>query len=396
MPEYPAPGENGNNKKPRLSYKFQRLREQIRQAIAGGEFKGQLPGERCLGRRFNANAKTINKALCDLSREGLLVRHIGRGTFVAGSEGTEGRTAGRSFQALLPHELVTSPHNMAMLSLLRESFTAGGFQLDTIEIDTTANAGTIQLADWPSGIRRAAGGMVCFPIDPLSNGCGRFSDDCLLETMRRQVPVVSIGGCSAEVRTSAVMPDFIDAGFRLGEHLLLAGCDTLIVLKSIADGRETNWVANGCHLAAIRHGRPAPRETIWSESASALNETDPRATVGVLCVGAAAFDAALRDTTLQRVIREGRAVVCTILEPGDTRAEKAAVTSYEVEPRTVARWATRLLIESRPGQRPVEVLVPGTVAIRGSDASPEQTIHRRNTMGERRTSSVQSVAEVAI
>jgi hypothetical protein len=68
-----------------LSYKFQRLREKLRQAIASGELQGKLPGERALARRFNVNAKTLSKALTDLAAEGLLERSIGRGTFVRGS-----------------------------------------------------------------------------------------------------------------------------------------------------------------------------------------------------------------------------------------------------------------------------------------------------------------------
>src|SRR5438876_10381587 len=63
-------------------YKYQRLRDRLRQAVQSGELSGKLPGERELGRRYDANAKTINKALCDLTSEGLLVRHVGRGTFV--------------------------------------------------------------------------------------------------------------------------------------------------------------------------------------------------------------------------------------------------------------------------------------------------------------------------
>ncbi len=70
---------------PRLSYKFQRLREQIRRAISSGEFRGKLPGERQLARRFRVNAKTLSKALTDLAGEGLLDRSIGRGTFVKGA-----------------------------------------------------------------------------------------------------------------------------------------------------------------------------------------------------------------------------------------------------------------------------------------------------------------------
>ena len=84
-PMGPAPKTDGENGRPkgRLSYKFQRLREDIRLAVTQGEFAGRLPGERTLGRRFGANAKTINKALSDLTAEGLLIRQIGRGTFVA-------------------------------------------------------------------------------------------------------------------------------------------------------------------------------------------------------------------------------------------------------------------------------------------------------------------------
>lgn len=68
-----------------LSYKFQRLRERLRQAIASGELSGKLPGERALARRFHVNAKTLSKALTDLAAEGLLDRSIGRGTYVKGS-----------------------------------------------------------------------------------------------------------------------------------------------------------------------------------------------------------------------------------------------------------------------------------------------------------------------
>src|SRR3984893_1710543 len=68
-----------------MSYKFQRLREKIRTAVASGELNGKLPGERALARRFHVNAKTLSKALTDLAAEGVLDRSIGRGTYVKGS-----------------------------------------------------------------------------------------------------------------------------------------------------------------------------------------------------------------------------------------------------------------------------------------------------------------------
>ena len=72
----------GADRTDKLSYKFQRLRERLRSAIANGELTGKLPGERQLARRFRVNAKTLSKALTDLAAEGLLERAIGRGTFV--------------------------------------------------------------------------------------------------------------------------------------------------------------------------------------------------------------------------------------------------------------------------------------------------------------------------
>jgi len=68
-----------------LSYKFQRLRERLRQAVTSGELSGKLPGERVLAKKYNCNAKTLSKALTDLAAEGLLDRSIGRGTYVKGS-----------------------------------------------------------------------------------------------------------------------------------------------------------------------------------------------------------------------------------------------------------------------------------------------------------------------
>src|SRR5688572_16841461 len=77
-----------------LSYKFQRLRERLRDAVVSGEFAGKLPGERQLAKRFHVNAKTLSKALTDLAAEGVLDRSIGRGTYVKGSAPAPS-TAGR-------------------------------------------------------------------------------------------------------------------------------------------------------------------------------------------------------------------------------------------------------------------------------------------------------------
>src|SRR3954453_20316860 len=76
-----------------LSYKFQRLREKLRQAVTSGELSGKLPGERALAKRFHVNAKTLSKALTDLAAEGLLDRSTGRVTYVKGTAPTSSAPA---------------------------------------------------------------------------------------------------------------------------------------------------------------------------------------------------------------------------------------------------------------------------------------------------------------
>lgn len=99
-----------------LSYKFQRLREKLRQAVVGGEFAGKLPGERELARRFNANPKTLGKALIDLAAEGLLERRIGRGTYIRDTAPT--RAAGR-WLILCDSPEDASPGRTALLASFR-------------------------------------------------------------------------------------------------------------------------------------------------------------------------------------------------------------------------------------------------------------------------------------
>src|SRR5829696_8584347 len=123
--DYSDPASAGS-----LSYKFQRLREKLRHAIASGELQGKLPGERALAKRFHVNAKTLSKALTDLAAEGVLDRSIGRGTYVKGTGPAQGGNGKRwlllcddgdaDAQALLEQLRTANPDTQA---------TCDGFQM---------------------------------------------------------------------------------------------------------------------------------------------------------------------------------------------------------------------------------------------------------------------------
>lgn len=366
-----------NSSSARLSYKFQRLREQIRSAITNGEFTGQLPGERELGRRFGANAKTVNKALCDLSSEGLLVRQIGRGTFVAPENG-QTAIAGRIHPclALLSAGVSEAAYRHEMMESLRGALVEKGIVLETEAVARPVD-GQIPLSGWPVPARRSTSALICYPVNPLSGGIGYFNDECLMEGWRRHLPTVVLGALGRSAKVSAVAPDYGDAGYRLTEHLLREGCESVFVLVSAA-GREAEMVRAGALAAGTRHGKTVTHVVVgegaspstclngWlaSRKARSRKENDG-SPVGALCVGASVALAATSDELLMSLVAEDTVRMACVTEPGDASASTYGITSYEVDPNRIAAWAARLVAESRPGQRPLEVLLPGELKLRG-------------------------------
>ncbi len=388
----PRTAEKGALPEGRLSYKFQRLREQIRQAIVSGEFKGQLPGERELGRRFNANAKTINKALCDLSSEGLLVRIIGRGTFVADRTGSSsGDLRSLTYHLFSRSDQQSTPHRAMMLQALQDALQKRGHQLELISLNRPDELDSIPASAWAAQHRRHSAGLVCHPNEPQSESSGHPSDDLISEAWRRHIPVVLLAATSAGAKVNSVMPDFTHAGYCLAEHLFMLGCEGVALLRARAEGREADRVAVGCQTAAMRFERRMVALTIEGEAdwvGGLLGDSSPTAVssrgaqkrgprTGIVCVGSKALAEARSDQTIADLVARGELVVTCVLEPGDAAGQEANMTSFEFDVTKIASWAARLLTESKPGRRPVEVLVPGELHLRG--AAPTNGRHRASS-----------------
>ncbi len=66
-----------------------RIADQLRSDIQAGTFSGdgRIPTERELAARFDVARNTVRRAIEDLREGGLVVCHVGRGTFVAGNDG---------------------------------------------------------------------------------------------------------------------------------------------------------------------------------------------------------------------------------------------------------------------------------------------------------------------
>ena len=185
------------------SYKFQRLREELRLAVASGELCGKLPGERILARRFKANAKTLSKALTDLAAEGLLERIIGRGTFVKGTLAAADR---------LGRWLLLDPSPMTSAALL--------------EAISAINPNNESIRD-VAGIRPSFLGQFSAVIDLSTQTPEAFLRDLTV----RNMPVVLVDREPGSLSLHAVLVDVALGGARLAREMLLLGHRRLLVVE---------------------------------------------------------------------------------------------------------------------------------------------------------------------
>jgi DNA-binding transcriptional regulator YhcF (GntR family) len=220
------------------NYKFQRMRERLRAAVASGELRGKLPGERLLAERFKVNAKTLSKALTDLAAEGVLERVIGRGTFVRGQ---------------VPRE------TKACRWLIVGS--AGDESKDLIRAIKSENADCEIIHD-VSGVRPSYLGQFTGIIDTSSN----TPDEFLRNLMVRNLPVVLVNREPGALSLHAVLVDIALGGARLAREMLLAGHRKLITVER----RGSSVLTHAVRQVAKRYALDATVETCFPEEIRAI------------------------------------------------------------------------------------------------------------------------------
>jgi hypothetical protein len=204
-----TPGPRGRRRQDGLSYKFQRLRERLREAVAKGELAGKLPGERTLARRFHVNAKTLSKALTDLAAEGLLDRSIGRGTYVKGANGANSETDNRTQRWMVvcdPQQL-----DLPVVQLFRQ--------------ENADSAVVHDVRDLRPSFLKQFGAVIDF-------GLGT-PDSFLRDMLVRNVPVVAVNREAGIYSVHSVGADYALGAAKLTRDLLLAGHRRLAVATSV-------------------------------------------------------------------------------------------------------------------------------------------------------------------
>jgi hypothetical protein len=220
-----------------LSYKFQRLRERLRNAVSSGELKGKLPGERSLARRFHVNAKTLSKALTDLAAEGLLDRSIGRGTYV--KEQTPGSN---------------NPKTGRWLVLCEESRAASPVLRYFLE----AHPDAVVVHDCDSvrpSFLKSFGGVIDLGVNT--------SESFLRSLIVRNIPVVAVNREPNLYSVHHVGPDRAIGAFALARDLILGGHKQLAVIES----RPRSVVGRAVKQAVNRYAPEAMVQVIAPDKA---------------------------------------------------------------------------------------------------------------------------------
>lgn len=340
-----------------LSYKYQRLRERLRIAVKSGELTGKLPGERELARRYAANAKTINKALNDLAMEGLVYRHVGRGTFVASSSvSSPVQARARRFAWMVSTQLHLSDGE-PLLSAIRESLEKVGHRIETIEMDEDEDGGLLSGHLGHRHFRQFDGALL------VSKPSSKLLDDL----RRRRMSVVLLNNYAEAMRLPAVLPDRAHGAFVLCQHLVQLGHRRIALLVR-ADCLPGATAAEAGYRAAMAYygldEMPVTRvgrSVEWSDLAGASGSA-----TAFICVPGQLGSVVKHLAAEAGVDVPGELSIAAICTPGEMCGQRESISCYEVEASCVLRWASELLTQRFSASQPPLIVVPGRFIDRGT------------------------------
>ena len=134
----------------------QRIREHLLAGLADGTLEpgARLPTERDLVKRLGVPRNAVRRALAQLEAEGAITRHVGRGTFLARSAGTEAPASAHTSPAeLMEARLRLEP---ALVELIVTNATPADFARMETCIERAEKAATLDEFElWDAALHEA-------------------------------------------------------------------------------------------------------------------------------------------------------------------------------------------------------------------------------------------------
>jgi hypothetical protein len=311
-----------------LSYKFQRLRERLRVAIASGELAGRLPGERVLSRRFQVNAKTLGKALTDLASEGLVQRRVGQGTFVLDPS-------------------VRAPVATRWLIVNDPSAASSVLVTELLRLNPESRCIPAGEVLRPSLLSQ---------YTAIINCAGAMPDSFYHDLALRGLPVLDTVRASGVYSTHGVLLDRAQGAFNLGRDLLFAGHKRLAAI----DLRNSTTVFDALTWAVARYGSGA---TVHAATTEHVADVIHQGVSGVVCDGVEAAGDASQTLNDRRssLLLSGDISLAAVGE----LSERVCCSGYYLDPVRQAQVIAGVMQNLQPHRLSV-IWLSGTFIDRGT------------------------------
>ncbi len=347
-----------------LSYKYQRLRERLRTVVKSGELAGKLPGERELARRYLANAKTINKALNDLAMDGLILRHVGRDTFVAGDNGGNGKTlagASRKFAWLAPGRIDDADLE-SVFGMTRSLLADQGHRIERFDSELDGAGELPESALSPGALREVDGAVVYL---------ARPSRGFLANLRRRHLSVVLINNYHDEIRLPTVLCDHAHGAYAICEQCIQMGHHRIQFVARSQSLPAASAAERGYRAAMSRYGlKSLPGLLIGPDTQWANVLAGENRPTALICLSGRVARRACDGMTSIGLRVAIDVSVGVISEPGETLAKARQLSAYEVDLTSMLRWASELVMQGSSNHEPPMVIVPGKYVDRHSICPP--------------------------
>jgi GntR family transcriptional regulator of arabinose operon len=354
---------------------YRRIKRELRAAIARDEYRPDVPfiTQRELCERYGVSTTTAVRALNELVMEGVLVRHRGRGTFVAENidsrperPGSRDRTV-----ACIIHGL-EGPHNSAVVSGVESA--CGELDFRMFLHDSAGNPAREERA-LRQAIEAGVAGVVLYPVQ------GQPHPDLFGELRRRRIPVVLVDRYRPDLALDAVLPDNFGVGYELTNRLIERGHEPIATLWSETECSSVRDRLAGHNRSLQEHGiRLRPELTVlrpyWTQAEGTrptmlrgLLELDEPPTI-LLCANGFVLAAAAADLLDLGVGIPDRMELAGMDSAGPFDLLPLTTVAAVLPSREMGERAMRLLADNidSPYQDPQHVVLP--ISIRTKETAP--------------------------
>ncbi|GLV55689.1 GntR family transcriptional regulator [Dictyobacter sp. S3.2.2.5] len=232
---------------------YTQIVNELRARILSGELTqgSRIATEYEIAQQYHVSRGTVRQALGELTREGLLERVQGSGTFVRSSVHThEAETslpAQKNIGVILSH--ATDELNMRLLRGIEQAARSRGYQV----IFAYSEENDQLLARDIASLQMTTAGLILFP---LSN---RSIDSTIVRLKQVGFPVVLVDRYLADMDNDYVVSDNVGGGYRATEHLAILGHTRIGFAYSRAGDLRTTSVRDrweGYRKALYEYQRP--------------------------------------------------------------------------------------------------------------------------------------------